>query len=360
MKKALHLIFLAALLLSLMLPALPACGETGTDSVTPLTCSTQFVEGEKGVCCNPDEVRKMLDDQPGTAYYWLLWSSVYTDSIPEFTFTFANDTISGFAIRAGKLSSPEAYAAHARPHEIMLTIVSGNRTYYEILTLPDGYSLDYAEFPLSRTYEKVTEISLWYQSGYKGEGATRQYCYISDLRFTGVAQTGAPAAAVTNPVLQYQPIMPGSVSTQFINNADGQLCDPWDLANLLDDNTESGYCWGIDSELCRDGLPEFTFAFDENAIAGCWLRTGNLKSQAAYSQCARPRTLMLEITNNGNIYYETITLPDDFTANYVRCDFSRAYLQVTQISIWYKDAYRGLEDTADCCHITDIRFMGYQ
>lgn len=360
MKKALRLILLAALLLALALPATFACGETGADTVMPLACSTQFVEGEKGVCCNPEDVQKMLDDQPGTSYHWLIWRSVYTDSIPEFTFTFANDTISGFAIRAGKLSSPEAYAAHARPRDIMLTIVSNNRTYYEVFTLPDGYSLDYAEFPLSKTYEQVTEISLWYQACYKGEGDTMLYCYISDLRFTGIAQTGIQAAAVTNPVLQYQPMMPSSVSTQFINNADGQLCDPWDLANLLDDNTESGYCWSVDSDLCRDGLPEFTFAFDENAVAGCWLRTGNLESQAAYSQCARPRTLMLEITNNGSVYYETITLPDEYSAHYVKCDFSRVYRQVTQIGVWYKDAYQGTGDTADCCHITDIRFMGYR
>lgn len=154
-------------------------------SVMPSNFSTQYNRGVKGQCCDPGDVMKLLDGNKNSSYYWLIWTSTYTDSTPEFTFTFLNDVVTGFGIRNGNLKSKNAYTQHARPKTIMLTITSGGRQYYESIAIPDKYSEDYYEHTFSRIYYDVTKIDVWYQEGYKGKGDTTNYCYITDLKFIG-------------------------------------------------------------------------------------------------------------------------------------------------------------------------------
>lgn len=154
-------------------------------TIRPVRYATQFTRGSKGQDGLYSDMAKMMDNNKNTAFGWIIWESEYTDSRPEFTFNFSNSTLCSVALRNGNVSSSGNYNKNARLQAFKLVIISNGRQYEEFIWLDDRYTTDYVEYEFVRAYENVTQVDMWYQDKYVGNGSTKYHCYISDIQFRG-------------------------------------------------------------------------------------------------------------------------------------------------------------------------------
>lgn len=156
-------------------------------TVRPTGWDTQF---KPGYCRQDNETKyrdlyKLYDDNSSTAFWWVIWKSERTDSIPEITAYFNGDTVSSIGIRNGRLDSYTQYARAAR-FRVRITHSGGTSTTY--VYIPDVKDYGYQTFSLGGTYSGVTRIELFLDGG-DGEGfysgtKEKYYLYISDIMFS--------------------------------------------------------------------------------------------------------------------------------------------------------------------------------
>ena len=91
--------------------------------VYPTEWDTQFRPGLTEKEYNLErykDLRYVGDDNYGTPYVWLIYSSERSDSIPELTAFFPGSTISEIGVRNGCLKNATDYFRYARIQELYL------------------------------------------------------------------------------------------------------------------------------------------------------------------------------------------------------------------------------------------------
>ena len=159
----------------------------------PSSWDTQFKPGtathQSGTNArNFDKLWTMYDDSAGSSFFWVIYQVESVDNIPEFTAFFDEDTsISSIGIRNGNLFSSNTFIKYARVKrfEVWIYDKEGN-SYKEVLNIPDGYTTDYREFPLSATYVNVTRVEFWITGTadyYYGRDEGTNVCHLADIAF---------------------------------------------------------------------------------------------------------------------------------------------------------------------------------
>ena len=135
-----------------------------------------------------DKLWTMYDDSAGSSFYWVIYQAETVDNIPEFTAFFGEDTsISSIGIRNGNLLDSYRYSKYARVKrfEVRIYDKEGNE-YKEVLNIPDGFTMDYREFPLSAVYVNVTRVEFWITGTadyYYGKDEGTNVCHLADIAF---------------------------------------------------------------------------------------------------------------------------------------------------------------------------------
>ena len=164
--------------------------------VTPCSWDTQFKPGTATAICEGkiDNENKyvrlpnLCDNNASTSFWWLIWKSERTDSVPEITAYFDNDTVSSVGIRNGNTNSQFDYYKYARVRRFKIRIFYGSGYYQDTyITMNDNYSRDYQKFNLGGTYSNVTRIEFYLDGGanegfYSGNSET-YYIHIADMQF---------------------------------------------------------------------------------------------------------------------------------------------------------------------------------
>ena len=158
--------------------------------VYPTEWDTQFRPGltEKEYNLNRyKDLPYVGDDNYGTPYVWLIYSSERTDSIPELTAFFPGSTISEIGVRNGCLKNSTDYYRYARIAEMEIRLFdSTGNVYTEWMVLPDLYSTEYSVKPLNRTYTDIRKVEFFLKSFYYNENEDNGHkylLYVSDIQF---------------------------------------------------------------------------------------------------------------------------------------------------------------------------------
>ena len=127
------------------------------------------------------------DNNYGTAFEWLIYSSERMDNIPELSAMFSGNTISSIGVRNGYLVNSTDYYRYARARELGVTITDAcGNCYTESLCLTDRYMTDYQVFRLGRSYSNVCRVDFWLRSFYNDmneDNGHRYIIFISDIQF---------------------------------------------------------------------------------------------------------------------------------------------------------------------------------
>ena len=168
----------------------PHNGSSGNSVVYPTEWDTQFRPGLTEKEYNLErykDLRYVGDDNYGTPYVWLIYSSERSDSIPELTAFFPGSTISEIGVRNGCLKNATDYFRYARIQELEIKLFdSAGNVYAERMVLPDIYSTEYSVKPLSRTYTDIRKVEFFLKSFYYDENEDNGHkylLYVSDIQF---------------------------------------------------------------------------------------------------------------------------------------------------------------------------------
>ena len=140
---------------------------TDPNMVVPLQWDTQFKPGTATANGGSnagliDNLYKLYDNDPNTAFSWTYWNSEGSDDIPEFTIYFDNASINYIAIRNGIANNPEASKKYGLVTRMKALIYdnAGNVYTHEFdvaRTIRDTYW----EYPLGQVFQNVTKIELF-------------------------------------------------------------------------------------------------------------------------------------------------------------------------------------------------------
>ena len=164
--------------------------------VAPYQWDTQFKPGtatatSDGNVSNGDRYKLLpylSDNNVSTSFWWLIWRSERTDSIPEITAFFSGETINSIGIRNGNLRSSYTYYQYARVAQLRVKIFQTNGCVFETtIHLADMYSTDYQVCYLGSTYSDVSRVELFLdggdQAGFYAGNEETYYIHIADLQF---------------------------------------------------------------------------------------------------------------------------------------------------------------------------------
>ena len=168
----------------------PRGGFESGSVVYPTEWDTQFRPGltEKEYNLNRyKDLPYVGDDNYGTPYVWLIYSSERTDKIPELMAFFPGSTISEIGIRNGCLKNSTDYYRYARIRELeVLLYDSAGNVWSEQIALPDAYSTEYYVTQLSRTYSDIRRVDFFLKAFYYDENEDNGHkylLYVSDIQF---------------------------------------------------------------------------------------------------------------------------------------------------------------------------------
>lgn len=156
--------------------------------VYPYSWDTQFKSGTTtaGDGMNKNQYRylnNLSDGNSSTTFWWVIWKSERTDSIPEITAYFNNSTIKTVGIWNG---NPNNYYGCARVKCLRAEIYTSNGyAGTEYLYFSDSSSFQRTSF--NRSYSNVQRIEFYLNGGanegfYEGS-SERYYIHIADMQF---------------------------------------------------------------------------------------------------------------------------------------------------------------------------------
>ncbi len=130
-------------------------------------------------------LNNLSDNNRYTTFWWVIWYSERTDSYPELTAYFNNETVSSIGIRNGH---PYQYYEYARLKRFRVEIYTyGAYAGSTYIYLDDINSGNYQNCSLGRTYSGVTKMDFFLDGGTNEgfyAGNTEKYIiYIADMQF---------------------------------------------------------------------------------------------------------------------------------------------------------------------------------
>lgn len=150
----------------------------------PYAWDTQYRRGMNSYDQSIEQsLSKLFDDNTVTGLTYVIWQSDRTDDTPEFTAYFNGASVSGFQIVNGKIASSDQFANYARAAHVTLRVHTSYGTYEEHLQVPDRYVRDHQYFAMSRTYDGVQQIDVYFEDFYPGGGETRYVMALTELGF---------------------------------------------------------------------------------------------------------------------------------------------------------------------------------
>lgn len=123
---------------------------------------------------------KLFDDNSATNVHYVLWGGERDDSIPEFTLTFNNETVSAIGLRNGNQND---FYSYARVRILRARVYHSGGVTEKVFSVPDGLDYGYQRFNLDRTLSGVYKIELYIGGTHDGQGGNRYVVYITDICF---------------------------------------------------------------------------------------------------------------------------------------------------------------------------------
>lgn len=168
-------------------PVPPPAPSPRGQTVRPYAYDTQFCSQYADNDSNKklyDKVPRLYDGSTSTRFSWYINKKEKTDNIPEFTFYFNNETVSGIKIINGDVRSYSYYDRGAKYNTIRFVVYdqSGSHTEY---VYPNNSYLDsnYQTLYFSRTYNNVYRIEFWHGDADLGSGEYLYEITITDMQF---------------------------------------------------------------------------------------------------------------------------------------------------------------------------------
>lgn len=165
-------------------PTQPPVGPGGV--IFPAWSDTQF---RPETCKNElnqnryEKLPALTDDNSETRFQWYIYNSEYHDEIPEFTFYFDNQTVTGIGLRNGWNASETRFYKNAWLYKFHLMIYTADGgCYREDIRLKDYFVRDYQDLLFSASYQNVQRIEMFVDS-YKTGTEEKYACYLTDVRF---------------------------------------------------------------------------------------------------------------------------------------------------------------------------------
>lgn len=132
------------------------------------------------------------------------------------------------------------------------------------------------------------------------------------------------------------------------------------LPYLYDNDASTSFYWVIWKTERTDDIPEISALFNGATVSSVGIRNGNTKSQSNYYKYARVSRFRVRIYCSIGVRETYITLNDNFTKDYQKCDLGGTYSGVTRIDFFLDGGknegfYTGSSETY-YIHISDMQF----
>ena len=137
--------------------------------IVPFAWDTQFKAGAAYNERSINILGRLHDGQPTPAFYYTMWRSQRTDSIPEFTAYFSSAGIRYIGLVNGSVQSPEEYRNRARVKELRVVCYTSAGQFTDYIQVPDQYSREPQVFELSPNYPVAT-VEIYVTEIYEGAG----------------------------------------------------------------------------------------------------------------------------------------------------------------------------------------------
>ena len=163
----------------------PAPSPTGR-IVKPYLVETQFCPQYSTHSNNSklsSKLSRLNDGSTDTKFNWYIVKSERTDNIPEFTFYFNNETVSGIKIINGDIRGSSYFERGAKYNCIRFVVYDQSGAHTEYVYPSTSYITGYQTLNFSKTYSNVYRIEFWHEDADLGSGDYLYELTITDLQF---------------------------------------------------------------------------------------------------------------------------------------------------------------------------------